>query len=628
MGLSASQSRLLTLTSRLSDLELKAQKIQHQKVRLAEQSTEAAKKYMAALDAQDLMFNSAEKGKVPGSVENITASEMYRIADANGNYFYRSERLTNTSQTVTTSLGNTLKINSNGTVTYSSSNNTTTFKGGVISTTTANGTVLADGNGSATDKKPIYVSANRNITVMGGNVTKYSDPQAEVIATDTATGNTTTVTSTAVTKKFINGDKTYSYSVTNDNVLNFDNCSVSKDVNGVYTIETMSGKFITVETANNSFKTTGSVNGKNTSLDGAGASLGYQTVDKDNNKVDGSISVSVSNGNLRISDGSAYYTITTAGKLTITDGGTTVTNNNSIPAYHSDAGLILDGNSKYTVDKKGMVYSEANAQATNKKIVIGIDSATTTGSGASKIKDLDTFSDYDFTENYGHGSVVEYSTITLGEQTGQALTIRNNVNQSSVTALSNGVKILDKNNSGEIIETKIFKQGNQIIIEEGNNDTYRININETEHSATLTSNALASDLSVKTIAANTWVMKNDKTGSFKEVANNNNMSDPKWLLEQLQSASLFIQKYDSDSKYWGEYSYISSSLFTTEDNDAMLAQAEAKYEAETAEIQHKDKSLDLELDNIETEHTAVDTQIEQVKNVVEKSIDKTFKLFG
>ena len=32
MGLSSSQSRFLTLTARLSDLELKAQNIQHQKI--------------------------------------------------------------------------------------------------------------------------------------------------------------------------------------------------------------------------------------------------------------------------------------------------------------------------------------------------------------------------------------------------------------------------------------------------------------------------------------------------------------------------------------------------------------------------------------------------------------------
>lgn len=68
MGLSASQARLLTLTSRKSDLELRAQRISNQKVRLADQSTEASKAYTRALDKQTM--------------------EVYSGSDANGNEKY------------------------------------------------------------------------------------------------------------------------------------------------------------------------------------------------------------------------------------------------------------------------------------------------------------------------------------------------------------------------------------------------------------------------------------------------------------------------------------------------------------------------------------------------------------
>ncbi|MBQ9688279.1 hypothetical protein IJV79_01435 [bacterium] len=87
MGLSASQSRMLTLTARMSDLELKSQNIQEQKIRLAEQSTEASRKYMDALDAQTLKFNSVELGKIDATVANVTASGVYRVAKTTGEYF-------------------------------------------------------------------------------------------------------------------------------------------------------------------------------------------------------------------------------------------------------------------------------------------------------------------------------------------------------------------------------------------------------------------------------------------------------------------------------------------------------------------------------------------------------------
>ncbi len=54
MGMAASQARLLTLTSRLHDIEYKAQNIQSQKVALATQKDEVYEDYLAALDAKKI----------------------------------------------------------------------------------------------------------------------------------------------------------------------------------------------------------------------------------------------------------------------------------------------------------------------------------------------------------------------------------------------------------------------------------------------------------------------------------------------------------------------------------------------------------------------------------------------
>lgn len=58
MGLAASQARLLTITARLADNELRSQTINNAKMRLATQSAQASEKYVNALNQSDMMFQN------------------------------------------------------------------------------------------------------------------------------------------------------------------------------------------------------------------------------------------------------------------------------------------------------------------------------------------------------------------------------------------------------------------------------------------------------------------------------------------------------------------------------------------------------------------------------------------
>ena len=57
MGMAASQARLLTITARLADNELKSQSINNAKMRLATQSSQASEKYINALNQIFPMIN-------------------------------------------------------------------------------------------------------------------------------------------------------------------------------------------------------------------------------------------------------------------------------------------------------------------------------------------------------------------------------------------------------------------------------------------------------------------------------------------------------------------------------------------------------------------------------------------
>ena len=56
--------------------------------------------------------------------------------------------------------------------------------------------------------------------------------------------------------------------------------------------------------------------------------------------------------------------------------------------------------------------------------------------------------------------------------------------------------------------------------------------------------------------------------------------------------------------------------------------AEAEYEQKTASIQVKEKRLQNDLNQVETQQKACDTEIDSVKKVMEKNIERTFKVFS
>jgi len=59
-----------------------------------------------------------------------------------------------------------------------------------------------------------------------------------------------------------------------------------------------------------------------------------------------------------------------------------------------------------------------------------------------------------------------------------------------------------------------------------------------------------------------------------------------------------------------------------------MALAEAKYNEQMADIEKKDKRFDLELKKLDTEHSALQTEYDSVKNVIDKNIEKSFNVFS
>lgn len=101
-----------------------------------------------------------------------------------------------------------------------------------------------------------------------------------------------------------------------------------------------------------------------------------------------------------------------------------------------------------------------------------------------------------------------------------------------------------------------------------------------------------------------------------------------WLQQQLSTGNLFIVEQDMTTNTKKRISYSSGDPAIHEvTDDSGVAKAEAEYETTMASIQAKDKRFDVQLANLDTEHTAVQTEVESVKKVISKNIERSLKMF-
>lgn len=124
-----------------------------------------------------------------------------------------------------------------------------------------------------------------------------------------------------------------------------------------------------------------------------------------------------------------------------------------------------------------------------------------------------------------------------------------------------------------------------------------------------------------------------KSNDLVEITNDQ-ANDSDWLYQQLNSGNVHLVEQSNDDsdndgvKDWKEVSYSSGdATLKTVTDSTDVAKAEAEYNREMAEIEAKDKRFDLELQNINTEHTAIQTEVDSVKKVIDKNIDRSFKIF-
>ena len=91
MGMSASQARLLSITSRMNDVEFKSQQISNTKIRLADESEQVANDYTKALNKQKFTYTDYSSGSAVKQDLNSTnlANYGFKLVSRKSNPQYR-----------------------------------------------------------------------------------------------------------------------------------------------------------------------------------------------------------------------------------------------------------------------------------------------------------------------------------------------------------------------------------------------------------------------------------------------------------------------------------------------------------------------------------------------------------
>lgn len=108
-------------------------------------------------------------------------------------------------------------------------------------------------------------------------------------------------------------------------------------------------------------------------------------------------------------------------------------------------------------------------------------------------------------------------------------------------------------------------------------------------------------------------------------------SDSNWLQFAITNGTVTISQATLSTQgdiNWQGIEYSSTSdIIEVEDSDK-IALAEAEYEKTVKEIQREDKKFDQKIRKLDTEHSALEKELESIKGVMDKNVERSFATFS
>lgn len=658
MGMAASQARLLSITSRMSDNELRAQLINNSKMRLTEDSSKASEKYISALNQVELMMSN--KDTLGNNMyqqltyNNLTAYSSYNnqyglinksgelvvseldaakyeqaVAAADKNpdtdaltEFLKSYGLEKdtTSYWESNKIGDDLKTRYEGDVEYDDNANRISglHYGYELSKTSQEVMVynrlLDDYNKADQALTKAVISSMKDYLydyIPSGESVKYENKYDEVLKYNTSNGKTPTISESQQSlnylKKLFNG-------LTSSGHIN----SETTDKNG----NKVKSDFYKMMQyyLNDMIKFSG----------------GSAVVESETDISKTSDGFNINGGAFKVTkDASGNYTVTGADGFTITSG---ITNQNGEYSF---------GYSRSKTEDDGSVSTD-----------YGTCTFTTTEPYSAILSEAD--------DEYSVGEAVKKAYTYFQQNVlsqmdrskfASLAPTQNAAYQAAAKELSMfifGVDVgaQDYDKLGDM--EWVLNSGKPTTNLDGN--TY-ISLKQVENGKDVTKEYLANFEAIKDIylveqmidtfgaPKYTWIDKNNPnenadakakwyTNIFEKMQESGYQKigleltkSADWIQFALESGLLTMVQVD-DENHWVSTMYSNCSDITEDTIELNITRAEAEYKRETNKIQAKDKRFDLELKNIDTEHNSLQTEYDSIKSVIDKNVERNFKMFS
>lgn len=134
-----------------------------------------------------------------------------------------------------------------------------------------------------------------------------------------------------------------------------------------------------------------------------------------------------------------------------------------------------------------------------------------------------------------------------------------------------------------------------------------------------------------------WI-SDSKTNENYTVLEDGLMNSPEWLKFALEHGAITLEKVQfSDPSIagdglknvqWVSTIYSSVTDIVEQKNEKAATLAEVRYNQAMREIESKDKEYDNQIKLLDTEHNALQTEYDSVKGTIEKNVERTFKAFS
>lgn len=134
-----------------------------------------------------------------------------------------------------------------------------------------------------------------------------------------------------------------------------------------------------------------------------------------------------------------------------------------------------------------------------------------------------------------------------------------------------------------------------------------------------------------------WASKS-KTEQSWAILKDGDMNSPEYLKYAIDNGLITIEQVqftdpsDADSGLenvaWTSVIFDTITDVTEQKDQIAITKAETEYEQALSDIEAKDKQLDVQMKKLDTEHNALQTEYDSIKGVIEKNVERNFKIFS